>query len=259
MLHSFTKNYDDLSTEAGFQFEFHCDNCGNGFKSTFKESSTYKSRKRTEKFGSNVGFVGRLFGGVLGNLGSAIESGADMVRNRMEDRSPQWRREQEESFDAAQEEVKGQFTKCPSCNNWVCSDCWNEEEGLCIACAPRESTYVAKARNQAMRRNIDEQAEAATLASVNRPGGSEHQLGLAVDLLEYGDQEMEPWIGGSGLMLWLEEHCAEYGFIIRYPADKTAVTGVEYEPWHLRYVGSCASYIMENGLCLEEFLNELEE
>ena len=163
MLHSFTKNYDDLSTEAGFQYEFHCDNCGNGFKSTFKESSTYKSRKRTEKFGSNVGFVGRLFGGVLGNLGSAIESGADMVRNRMEDRSPQWRREQEESFDAAQEEVKGQFTKCPSCNNWVCSDCWNEEEGLCIACAPRESTYVAKARNQAMRRNIDEQAETATV------------------------------------------------------------------------------------------------
>ena len=86
-----------------------------------------------------------------------------MVRNRMEDRSPQWRREQEESFDAAQEEVKGQFTKCPSCNNWVCSDCWNEEEGLCIACAPRESTYVAKARNEAMRRNIDEQAETATV------------------------------------------------------------------------------------------------
>ena len=163
MLHSFTKNYDDLSTEAGFQYEFHCDNCGNGFKSTFKESTTYKSRKRTERFGNNVGFVGRLFGGVLGNVGSAIESGADMVRNRMEDRSPQWRREQEESFDAAQEEVKGQFTKCPSCNNWVCSDCWNEEEGLCIACAPRESTYVAKARNQAMRRNIDEQAEVATV------------------------------------------------------------------------------------------------
>ena len=163
MLHSFTKNYDDLSTEAGFQYEFHCDNCGNGFKSTFKESTTYKSRKRTERFGNYAGFVGRLFGGVLGNLGSAIESGADMVRNRMEDRSPQWRREQEESFDAAQEEVKGQFTKCPSCNNWVCSDCWNEEEGLCIACAPRESTYVAKARNQAMRRNIDEQAETATV------------------------------------------------------------------------------------------------
>lgn len=99
-----------------------------------------------------------------------------------------------------------------------------------------------------------DEAEAATLLSVNAPGGSEHQLGLAVDLLEYYGQTMEPWIGGSGLMLWLEQHCAEYGFIIRYPEGKTDVAGVEYEPWHLRYVGDCAPYIMENGLCLEEFL-----
>lgn len=102
-----------------------------------------------------------------------------------------------------------------------------------------------------------EEALAATLLSVNLPGGSEHQLGLAADILESRDQEMESWIGGSGLMLWLEEHCAEYGFIVRYPAGKTAVTGVAYEPWHLRYVGSCAPYIMENGLCLEEFLEQL--
>lgn len=102
------------------------------------------------------------------------------------------------------------------------------------------------------------EAEAATLLEVNYPGGSEHQLGLAVDLLEDAAQEMQPWIGGSGLMLWLQEHCAEYGFLIRYPAGKTDITGVEYEPWHLRYVGSCASYIMENDLCLEEFLQLLE-
>ena len=99
-----------------------------------------------------------------------------------------------------------------------------------------------------------EEAEAATLIAVNYPGGSEHQLGLAADLLEFQGQDMEPYIGGSGLMLWLEEHCADYGFIIRYPEDKTDVTGVEYEPWHLRYVGKYASYIMANGLCLEEFL-----
>ena len=102
-----------------------------------------------------------------------------------------------------------------------------------------------------------EQAEAETLLAVNRPGGSEHQLGLAADILETQDQAMEPWIGGSGLMLWLEQHCAEYGFIVRYPDGKTDITGVEYEPWHLRYVGDCAPYIMENGLCLEEFLEML--
>lgn len=100
-----------------------------------------------------------------------------------------------------------------------------------------------------------EEAEAMTRVAVNPPGSSEHQLGTTADILESYDQDMEPYIGGSGLMLWLEQHCTEYGFIIRYPADKTEITGVEYEPWHLRYVGvEAAEYITENGLCLEEFL-----
>ena len=56
-------------------------------------------------------------------------------------------------------------------------------------------------------------------------------------------------------MLWLEENCANYGFIVRYPEDKTDITSISYEPWHLRYVGrEAAEYIMENGICLEEFL-----
>ena len=100
-----------------------------------------------------------------------------------------------------------------------------------------------------------EQADAATRLAVNYPGCSEHQSGLAADILESKDQDMEPYIGGSGLMLWLEQNCADYGFVIRYPAGKTNITGVEYEPWHLRYVGTAARYIMENGLCLEEFLD----
>lgn len=111
--------------------------------------------------------------------------------------------------------------------------------------------HVEEYRAQGM---TQEEAEAATRLAVNYPGGSEHQLGLAADILESQTQAMEPYIGGSGLMLWLEQHCADYGFIIRYPDGKTDVTGVEYEPWHLRYVGACARYIMENGLCLEEFL-----
>lgn len=99
-----------------------------------------------------------------------------------------------------------------------------------------------------------EEAEAATAIAVNYPGGSEHQLGLAADILEYKGQDMEPYIGGSGLMLWLEEHCADYGFIIRYPENKTDITGIAYEPWHLRFVGSCAWFLKEHDLCLEEFL-----
>lgn len=112
-------------------------------------------------------------------------------------------------------------------------------------------THVSDYMDEGM---TQEEAEAASSLEVSYPGGSEHQLGLAADILEYQDQDMQPYIGGSGLMQWLEEHCADYGFIVRYPEGKTDITGVEYEPWHLRYVGPCARYIMENDLCLEEFL-----
>lgn len=102
-----------------------------------------------------------------------------------------------------------------------------------------------------------EEADAETRLSVMPPGASEHQLGLTADVLEYAEQDMLPYIGGSGLMLWLEENCADYGFIIRYPEDKIHITGVSYEPWHLRYVGiETAKYIMQEGLCLEEYLQE---
>ena len=101
-----------------------------------------------------------------------------------------------------------------------------------------------------------QEAEDATRLAVNYPGCSEHQSGLCADVLESWDQPMEPYIGGSGLMLWLEQNCAKYGFVVRYPDGKTDITGVEYEPWHLRYVGwEAAQYMMENGLCLEEFLD----
>ena len=129
---------------------------------------------------------------------------------------------------------------------YLCSGYRSYETQLAIY-----QNHIQKYMSQGM---TQQQAHELTLLEVNYPGGSEHQLGLAADILEASDQPMVPEIGGSGLMLWLEQHCAEYGFIVRYPDGKTDITGVEYEPWHLRYVGSCASFIMENGLCLEEFL-----
>ena len=164
MLHAFTRNYNDLSTEAGFQFEYYCDCCGNGYKSTFIQSTTYETQKNTRRFSGLSGTIGSFMGGLGGNIGHAMERGADFVGDRYESYSPQWRQEQEKAFDAAQAEVQEQFRKCPSCNKWVCKvDCWNEDDGLCVECAPREASYVAKARNEAMRRNIDEAAETATV------------------------------------------------------------------------------------------------
>ena len=91
------------------------------------------------------------------------------------------------------------------------------------------------------------------------PGTSEHHTGLAMDLVStdywqyYSDLEHDYEKFDS--FKWLYEHCAEFGFILRYPKDKQDITGITYEPWHYRYVGvEAATYIMENGLCLEEYL-----
>ena len=82
-----------------------------------------------------------------------------------------------------------------------------------------------------------------------------HQTGLCTDVLESPDQDMEPYIDGGGLVLWLEENCVRYSFVIRYPEDKMVITGTEYRPWNLRYVCVTApDYIMSHHLCLEEFL-----
>ncbi|MDO4502653.1 MAG: zinc ribbon domain-containing protein [Coriobacteriia bacterium] len=157
-LHSFTRNYNDLSSDAGFQYEFYCDCCGNGYKSSFIQSKTYGRAEKIDNIGRNVGILGNFLGGKASEFGWAAERAADVLKGRFADATPEWRREQEETFDAAQEEVRPHFRRCPSCNKWVCTDCWNAEEGLCTDCAPRESAYVAKARNEAMRRNIDEKA-----------------------------------------------------------------------------------------------------
>lgn len=85
------------------------------------------------------------------------------------------------------------------------------------------------------------------------PGSSEHQLGLAVDLLDRNYSRMVYSEMNQEFFAWLDEHCAEYGFIKRYPTRKLLLTGWD-EPWHYRYVGKeAATFIMEQGICYEEF------
>ncbi len=99
------------------------------------------------------------------------------------------------------------------------------------------------------------EAEMEARKIVAYPGTSEHQLGLCADLMDSADTSMDADEAAElPLIVWLNEHCAEYGFIPRYPKDKQEITGW-YEPWHFRYVGEpCAKYMMENNLCLEEFI-----
>lgn len=97
--------------------------------------------------------------------------------------------------------------------------------------------------------------EAATV--VARPGTSEHHTGLAVDLLHSQCWELEEYWDQYEAFDWMKAHCAEYGFILRYPKEKQSITGVIYEPWHYRYVGvEAATEIMSRGITLEEYLGQ---
>jgi len=97
---------------------------------------------------------------------------------------------------------------------------------------------------------------------VSKPGASDHQTGLGCDVVpaSWRKKAMNSKMAREPECIWMAEHCHEYGFIIRYPEDKQDVTEINYEPWHLRYVGiPAATYIMQNGLCLEEFNDQLQQ
>ncbi len=96
---------------------------------------------------------------------------------------------------------------------------------------------------------------------VTKPGASDHQTGLGCDVVpkNWTDRGMNEDMAREEETQWMAANCARFGFILRYPEDKEAVTEINYEPWHLRYVGvEVATYIMDNGLCLEEFQQELQ-
>jgi hypothetical protein len=132
MTQPFTRNYNDHSNDSGFQFEFHCDKCGNGYRSTFTAN----------KIGMAAGFLhaaGSIFGGALNNAGW----GADHVKDAL--RGPAW----DSAFSAAVDEIRPKFHQCTRCGRWVCPEvCWNATRGMCEECAPdlREAAVAAQAQ-----------------------------------------------------------------------------------------------------------------
>jgi D-alanyl-D-alanine carboxypeptidase len=119
----------------------------------------------------------------------------------------------------------------------------------------QEELFEAKVQSCLPQASSREEAEEQAAQWVSRPGTSEHQAGLAVDIVDTSYQLLDEGQEDTAVQQWLMAHCAEYGFILRYPTEKSALTGVGYEPWHYRYVGEeAAGEIMRQGLCLEEYL-----
>lgn len=156
-LQPFTRNYEDNSTQAGFQFTFYCDMCRDGYKTEFIESKTYRKSGLLKELARGISVGASLFG--EHNIGWNVERGANIFTERFEGMSPEWHKEHEAAFQTAQNEAKQHFTRCPRCKQWVCESDWNEQEGLCVECAPRMNVEVAAIRAEKMVEDIRKKAE----------------------------------------------------------------------------------------------------
>lgn len=118
--------------------------------------------------------------------------------------------------------------------------------------------------NESMQNRIDTgmnywEAYEETSKSVAIPGTSEHGLGLAVDLISNQYTELDDKQASTPEAKWLKENCYRYGFILRYPPEKTDETGIIFEPWHYRYVGvEDATRIMKQEVTLETYLRDYQ-
>lgn len=145
----FTRNHNDHSTDKGFQFEFFCDRCGNGFMSSFQASAAGLAASALRTAGS-------LFGGFLGSAGSSSYEIERAVQGPAHDRA----------FQQAVEEAKPNFRQCVKCSHWVCAaTCWNQKRGLCFDCAPDVETELAAAQAQATVDQIRQKVQQQDLTS----------------------------------------------------------------------------------------------
>lgn len=133
----FVRNYNDLSTNKGFQFEFMCDRCGKGYRTKFNASATGMVTGVLDAANS-------LFGGIFG---SAADIGERV-------RSAQWEKAHDKAFEEAAKEMMPDFIQCPRCLQWVCrKDCLNDKKGLCKNCAPDLGVEMAAAQSS---RSVEE-------------------------------------------------------------------------------------------------------
>ncbi len=129
----FTRNYRDLSTDTGFQFEFFCDRCGSGYQSTFEGSST--------------GLASGVLDTAAGLFGGILASAAQIGQRA---HSVAWEKQHDDAFKRAITEVKTFFKQCKRCGRWVDETCWNDERGLCLDDAPDTEAALSTIQEEAL-------------------------------------------------------------------------------------------------------------
>jgi membrane protease subunit (stomatin/prohibitin family) len=147
----FVRNYSDLSTDRGFQFEFFCDRCSSGHRTHFQTS-------KTGLLSEALDTAGGFLGGVLGRAADISE--------RVH--SAAWEKAHDAAFTRAVEETKAHFRQCPRCTSWVCLElCWNQTRGLCKDCAPDLAVEMSSMQAEAAVTAAREKAHAAESEQVS--------------------------------------------------------------------------------------------
>ncbi len=140
----FTGNYQDLSSNRGFQFKFFCEKCGSGYMSTFKPSKLGVASQA-------AGAAASLLGGIFGRAAASAQQLESLVAGPAHDAA----------LNEAVEEIRPLFKQCTRCGQWVCEPvCWNKKAGLCETCAPDIQEEIAAAQAQAAKEQVLEKAKA---------------------------------------------------------------------------------------------------
>ena len=166
----FTDNYSDLSNTEGYQFEFFCERCGNGYRSPFQEDMVEKGRGLLRA-------AGGLFGGALSNITSAADTALDRGTNSAA---------KDKALAAAVASIGPEFRQCRACGNWVCAAvCWNEEIGQCATCSPfvvdELSRAQAAAQVEQIQQKVRETDWTADLDTTTRAKVTCPSCGAAID------------------------------------------------------------------------------
>lgn len=189
----FTRNYNDMSTDEGWQFEFYCDVCSNGFMSPWKQNLAEKAGNLLRGLGSLVGG-----GGVVGRISDAS------YHIRRDTRGKGW----DEAYRWAIDAVKPHFIQCSRCGKWVCREvCWNTGRGLCVECAPKLEQELAAAQSEAeleqMREKVSKTAYTDDLNVVDRVVAKCPQCGA--------ETSGGKFCGECGAQLTKEKFCSRCG------------------------------------------------
>ena len=187
----FTRNYSDHSNDQGFQFEFHCDKCGNGYMTPFIAS----------KLGMGAGFLkaaAGLFGSsALDRVASASGQVKDSLRGKARD----------DAFASAVQEGKTHFKKCTRCGKWVCPEsCWNGERGMCEECAPDLQEEAAAAQASAAKQQVWDKA-----ATVDQTEGLNLSQKQAATCPHCGAKASGKFCGECGKEVQPKDACAKCG------------------------------------------------